>query len=397
MGDTHDVARRGEVNGVDMNGFGAPLDLVDFYMLAREVGFPLLDDDLSATASTLEIVAHRLKLAEATGRWRLLGARREPWRYVPGDVVALSALYALALLVGRPSDDESTPPVYVEDTKLARTLLTARSYWLPAGSEDAVLSSDPPDPDVLTGARLVERACVVWFAQPAVIPAGVVPPQAGVHYGLLRESAENAPAGERTIEQGALAAFASLACVARRPYECQLEGLLLVAHDDGHPADGVGWLVRCPADQPDLPDERAVVLGRTSHAGWRGVVELLTAIISWGSWTAPEPLVAPPFNADRTAFRELRKGQTRRREEAGGLAGVLILDASRRPPSPSGPAAGTHASPITHVRRGHFKRVPVGPKDQGGRDVRWIPPTLVNPTGSDRQHIRVYRLPGPPE
>ena len=67
MRDTHDVAMRGEVNGVEVNGFGAPLDLVDFYMLAREVGFPLLDDDLSATASTLEIVAHRLKLAEATG------------------------------------------------------------------------------------------------------------------------------------------------------------------------------------------------------------------------------------------------------------------------------------------------------------------------------------------
>lgn len=41
-------------------------------------------------------------------------------------------------------------------------------------------------------------------------------------------------------------------------------------------------------------------------------------------------------------------------------------------------AMDTHASPRTHWRRGHHKRVPVGERSKGERKWVWIEPTLVN-------------------
>lgn len=39
----------------------------------------------------------------------------------------------------------------------------------------------------------------------------------------------------------------------------------------------------------------------------------------------------------------------------------------------------THASPRSHWRRGHLRRVLVGPREQGQREWRWIEAVLVNP------------------
>jgi hypothetical protein len=39
--------------------------------------------------------------------------------------------------------------------------------------------------------------------------------------------------------------------------------------------------------------------------------------------------------------------------------------------------------------------VPLGPRDEGRREIRWISPTIVNPDGAGRELVRVYRLPVP--
>lgn len=41
-------------------------------------------------------------------------------------------------------------------------------------------------------------------------------------------------------------------------------------------------------------------------------------------------------------------------------------------------SSGTHASPSTHWRRGHWRRVPTGPREEGNRKWNWIQPVLVN-------------------
>jgi hypothetical protein len=255
-----------------------------------------------------------------------------------------------------------------------------------------VLSSDAPPGDVAAEIRLPVPHCLVWFAQPATIPGEVIPDAISDHYAhLLAFNAESRP-GLRNVEQPALAAFKALDTIRLHPHECLLEGVLLFATTNGTLRDVAVWLVRCPT--PNGPSNRFAVLGRTSTAGWGHVVTLLGAMVCFGSWSAATPLTAPPVGAGRSAIRELRKGATKRLEEGGGLLGVRVLDAHHRTAATT-TGDGTHASPITHVRRGHFRRVPVGPRSEEGREVRWFPPTIVNPGAEGQERIRVYRLPRP--
>lgn len=238
---------------------------------------------------------------------------------------------------------------------------------------------------------LPEKRCVVWLAQPALIPAGIVPANIAAHAVHVREA--NGESSDR-LERPAAVSFAGLEHVSHSAHECVVEGVMLTTNDAGRLADGVGWMIRTPPVSQGGPDARYLVLGRRSDAGWSRVVDLLASIICWGDWTAPEQMTLD-VGADRSARRQIRKGKLRRLEEAGGLAGVLILDATRRAPGRSRQSAGTHASPITHVRRGHFKRIVVGPREEQRREIRWIAPTVVNPEGVGTNKIRVYRLPAP--
>jgi hypothetical protein len=361
------------------NGFGAPVHVPDYFHLVGELGHSLSEDSVSDLSEVVKEWTYRMMVAEATGRWRFRGGRAEPSRLVPGDVVALSALYA-AGVVGERSDDGS-PALYPEGTSVARRVLDARHFWLPANTVEAVLSSDRPDASMLPEVRLPHRCCAVWFAQAAQIPPGAVPDVSAVVASLATFIVRH--------EQPMVAAFAALDRL--RGGEGWLEGVLLNADESGHLDDRVAWFVR---DGPaGKVSSRTVLFGRVSDADWAAVVEVLAAVVAWGDWTAPERLAPIAWGADRAARRQLRRGRTRIVEEAGGLSNVVVLDARRRAPPGDGPGEGTHASPITHLRRGHFRRVPVGPRDQQRREVRWIPPTVVNPLGPGGDTIRVYRLP----
>ena len=120
-----------------------------------------------------------------------------------------------------------------------------------------------------------------------------------------------------------------------------------------------------------------------------------TSLISFGTWSTAAPLAAPPVGAHRSVMRELRKGVTKKLEENGGLAGVQLLTVKPRTPTATRSGEGTHASPVTHPRRGHFRRVPVGPRNDNQHEVRWIPPVIVNPGAQGTGRIHIYRLPRP--
>ncbi len=315
----------------DFNGFGASPNLVAFYELAREIGWSLMDQDYQDAGDVLSDAARRLQIAQATGRWRHHGKSQ--------------------------SSRATHPP----------SISSPRSAFR---SNDASSGSRNPPVSLVTS----------------------VPASAAQQAEYIRDAVAQPDGGGR-IESPAHVHFDALQIISERPEECLLEGVLLTARPDGQLDDGVAWLVRTPGSQ--VVELRSTILGRIREAGWANVVHLLAAIISWGVWTAPEPL-AIDLDGDRAARRSIRKGRLKRLEEAGGLAGVLILDAKRRPAPPSSPPVGTHASPIPHVRSGHFKRVPVGPREEQRREIRWIAPTMVNPTGAGSDMIRVYRLPSPP-
>lgn len=366
-------------------------------------------------ARTIVVSAAKMRSAMRTRRW-LMGAvslltECVSWRprvvggsvrvaqnrsnLSPGDVLALSALHATNLVIdfNGPGTDASTEEpdiaMFTESASIAAAILDARQYWLPAGVESALLTTETPEQDL------------IWFAQPATIPADVIPETVSDSYAhVLQFDAESLP-GQRNVEQPAMAAFKALHTIRSQPHECALEGVLLFADNEGRLLDAVVWLVQCPTSSPGgtvLPNsvDRYSILGQPSEAGWGQVAMLLGALISFGTWSSAAPLAAPPSNAHRSVMRELRKGATKKLEENGGLAGVQLLTVKPRTSlSASSRGEGTHASPVTHPRRGHFRRVPVGPRNEDQREVRWIPPVIVNPGAQGTGRLQIYRLPRP--
>jgi hypothetical protein len=82
------------------NGFGVPLDLAGLYSLASDAGFRWSPDE-PGTGRVVSLIAERLRLMEATGRWRIRSSPlSEPFNLVPGDCVGLAGLHALNLVVG---------------------------------------------------------------------------------------------------------------------------------------------------------------------------------------------------------------------------------------------------------------------------------------------------------
>jgi hypothetical protein len=138
------------------NGFGVALTVPHFFDLVGELGHSLSEDSVSDLSDVVGEWTYRMMVTEATGRWRFRGGRAEPSRLVPGDVVALSALYA-AGLVGERSDDGSSA-LYPEGTSIARRVLDAGYFWLPANTVEAVLSSDRPDASMLPEVSLPHRS-----------------------------------------------------------------------------------------------------------------------------------------------------------------------------------------------------------------------------------------------
>jgi hypothetical protein len=115
----------------------------------------------------------------------------------------------------------------------------------------------------------------------------------------------------------------------------------------------------------------------------------------------PEARVSLPGEVGSREWRKAAKrGAFKRQEQRGALVGVRVLDTDRMRQASQhltrrdreGPA---RQSPVTHNRRGHWRRVRVGPRDDWHFEGRWIPPTVVNQGKSPSRVITVYRLPVP--
>lgn len=379
--------------GDSFNGFGVPVHVPGFFALAEEIGHTFTDGSNVQIGDVMTEAAYRLMLAEATGRWRWQTGRTEPTAFIPGDTLALSAGYAMGLAGDRVEQDGRPAPVLrSESSSIARMILDARNYWLPRGAVGALLASTLPAA-ALADLTLPAAVCALWFAQPVEIPGGAAPAMLLESARVLDEFAQSP--GQPYIERPLAATMNTMRNV-HEGGSAILEGVILFADPDGQPRDHIGWLVR-DTKAKNRMIERNLLLGRRSDAAWRSAIDLATAIVAWGDWSEPERFTPDVgWDADRAAKRQLRKGRAKRLEEGGGLTNVVVLDTRRRAPA-RGDGTGSHASPITHTRRDHFRRVLVGPRDAPRREWRWIPPTIVNPDGTGAEFVRVYRLPRPPQ
>ena len=379
-----------------LNPLGVPETEADWQFVvetvARRSPVPPVGADLERVhVAFLKGLAKEMQLMEATGRWLFSRPpNRQPSEYVPGDVLGLRAKTVVDYVICTP--DQKGPAIRFDAVALGALLATAQPYWLPAAGVGAVLTSEPP-PD-LNELRLPYPAATVWFAQP-IQPGGAMRPESFDSIGWLWGGPTDP---EFAHDSAYLAARADNALVlADAAIErARIDGVLLLAEDDGQPIDLVAWVLSTP--QPGLPTpKRTPIPARPSCAGWRGALDLLAAIVAWGDWHPPaEPIELSP-EPTRAEMRQLRFGRTRRLEEAGALARVLVLDTRRRAPEvpASRSQTGSHASPATHLRRAHWQRYRHGSPDDWHYERHWIPPVLINPQGTGAARPRVYRLPSP--
>ncbi len=331
-----------------------------------------------------------VSLMEATGRWRI-SARpfRQPSSFVPGDVLALRATATVHIALTGFKD--GVVIARRDALPLASLVQSAQSYWLPASGVEAVLDSEPPPG--LDDLVLPARASIVWFAEP-VAPSALLRPLEIAELtksmwvpgtGTLRVDEPWYPLAK--ADQALVRADANLDMA-------RIEGVLLLADPNLRPTDAVAWMMA--TYEPDSPmPERTPVLARRSLAGWRPVLDMISAIVAWGDWHPPAERLELDEAPTREQLRRLRFGRTRRLEESGSLAGVEVLDTRRRAPAQASGGEDTHASPVTHFRRGHWQRYRHGPRDSWHYETHWIPPMVVNPTGPGDSRRRVYRLPPP--
>lgn len=364
-----------------MNPFGLPLEAADWADLLALIG-----DDVAVGAADHERVAaaaaRDLSVAVATGRWRFGEQHREPDRMVAGDIPAMRGQAALSL-TGDAADGRYSP--WVEGAAPAGLILTAPPYWLGAGATSAVLDSTPPGEQPELGCPVT-----VWFQQPLDVPAVSFP----AHLATIMDLGSD-PDGpqRRRLRAGAERSIRTLWSLSQAPGRGKVRGVLL---GQGKAADLVGWIVEVPAADGDAWPAREVMFARRSLSAWRSILDVIAAIVAWGDWTEPDSEI--PAAPDRQWLRRLRYGSTRRDEQAGKLAGVRVLDARRRarPASARASSIGTHASPVPHLRTGHFRQQLHGPRDDPWHETVWIPPTLVNPDGDWNGPVTVWRLPDPP-
>ncbi len=172
-------------------------------------------------------------------------------------------------------------------------------------------------------------------------------------------------------------------------------GVVLTAGFDGELADLVMFLLA----EPQAPKTRFhVVEGCLSHSRLAPLLQNLAAAVTWGAWQAPAGGLEVPEDPATPGFRDVvRRGVFRRLEPRGVVGGVRVLDAPRMlQGSPTSREDAVGSSPATHLRRAHWQRYRVGPRDDWRYEARWIPPVVVNPTQGPSRRVTVYRLPVPP-
>ena len=343
-------------------------------------------------------------IAWASGRWR--PGYPDPDRYVPGDVAALRG-FAVAADLARvasyqrviaaiprhgPAHDDMVWRSAVSRTLtcLADTeaLYDAVPHFLDADAAVGILASHPPEPADLAELRLPYPRIAVWFGRVLEVGAELHDwPSEWDHLSDL----SGQPTSMRTVV-GDLRALGG-----------GIEGAVLTERPGGGLADEVMWLVSVNPDatRPGtaaLDRYRATVWGRLSSAHLAHVAHNLAATVSWAEWHEPDRgLELPDDPRSRTWRKAVRRGEFRRHEPRGAAAGVRVLDVARttvadRVVGGSDAAAG-HASPITHLRRAHWRHQRFGPGLSSSRLVR-VPATVVNPGGGPLAPV-VYRVPAP--
>jgi len=337
-------------------------------------------------------------LRQAGGRW--IPGRPDPHDFVPGDIAAIRVGAGKPILISgwRTLPGQGSVRIELERRDLLRhpmkaldlvELTSAVPYFIPTTTAAlGVLASRPPDQQLLQDLRLpFNRVLVVFGSDLELDPSAYRWPSSYPYQRLRRHTITY-----QVIDRGGY-----------------VSGMVLLADHDGRLRDDLLWIIAANPD-PTLPPPANLDRIRGVLRGWRSAATLaplvtnIAAAVAWGAWQPPTaPLPLPDDPTSKQWRKAIKRGAFRRREPRGDAVSVHVIDLARtatraRSPQEPGQATATpgRASPIPHLRGGHFRRVRVGPRDDWRYQVRWIAPTLVRGDQPSTERLVVRRLPPPP-
>jgi hypothetical protein len=358
-------------------------------------------------------------IVQQAGRWAL--GRPDPEEFVPGDVLALRWLtVGSAMNQARGLAERAMPTAAGDPHRSARTsgslalaarttasavwrVATATPYFLEVRNAVGILASRPAPTELLEELHLPFPAVTVYFGADLALDPRLLAWSEGL----------DAPDRQRQSQAATMLSEVPF-LVSRMDLENDvrrlggyLTGVTLLAGPGGQGVeDQVFWHVATnpvpsPLEPMGFDRGRGMLWGRRSYATLGQLADNLAAAVAWGDWKPPEP--PPPLTAapgSRPWRKALKTGPFRRALQRGAFADVHVLDTTTQQPAPAAqrPADGgaQRTSPIAHTRRGHWRRVRVGPTTGWRYEGRWIAPTVVNPGGPTRPgRTVVYRLPVP--
>lgn len=349
-------------------------------------------------------------ITDAGGRWP---ARRSPTQpRMAGDAVALLARYG-ADAFGRhwqtvfeqvdipgvdrgPHGDvgywQTLEPFYAE---MSGAFAAAEPFFVPHGFAAAIADSSPVDADDLDEIRLPYPVCFVAFADPLVVGERVGHPDVDDIERLVPLLDDDSDLVDRVM--GSPPVSIARALVANSGL---VDGIVLYADDDGRLRDSFLWCLTIPTRDGSRTLTRVTLPAARSTCEFSTLVENTAALVSWGDWRDPGEFDLPEDPASREFRKALNKGAFRRAERSGAPGHVRVLDIERTA-SRSGSSSPTGRTVAPHLRRGHWRRSRIGPRDdwEHHRTYRrnWISPSWVNAYLGENPEPRVYRVKPHPE
>lgn len=318
----------------------------------------------------------------------------------PGQALASQNMYARSAYSGWLNAETSAIRGQV-----AVGLTAAAAYWLPAGQTAAFADSEPMSDSDRREMILPYPQVFLAFAEPLLLDptSSASTPEASEQWKLLSAVAHDSLRNDVTVGQ-----FISDRDIIRGNEDwlsldidgaieqvgAHIEGVLLLAEENGQPADLFAWCLAIPGAYGS-PLGRFVIPASRSTTQYRDVVDNLTAVVAWAQWHEPDGDTDVPLGIPLAEVETQISTPGFQRDARRSGAGIRVIDVgSTNRGSKSANRSSDHGhgpAPMTpHFRRGHWRLQRFGPGLGESKRIR-IAPVLVNAHRGGIAH-RVYRL-----
>lgn len=300
----------------------------------------------------------------------------------PADAVALRHWYALAAAgTWTRTDPDPTAPAYGE---IAVALAAASIYWMPVGQVHGYLDSDPITADDRDRIRLAYPNVFLTLGKPIVldpqpdIPTLDLDPLDRFTVNWLRHGDINNHQDWILAKPHAINHVTLTDLIAARG--ALIEGVILLADTDGTPNGRFAWCLAVPALYGVLG--RWVIPANRDRTIYTDQLDALLAVAAWADWHQPPDVDTPTTTHQRSAALQ----------RAAAAGHVHVLNAARTA-SASARSHPTGRTVTAHLRRGHWRRQPVGVGRSEIRMVRVAPAVVGAGSGARPLSTPIYRLP----